>query len=503
MATLENELASLLPRISTAINQGKRLQAVRLLRPFCKRRLRIPNETRAELADCLRRVEQFHVALRVLRPKGIQNRDDPRTKTVYAQTLNSLGSTQEAINILESIDLDALPEARLSLALSLLRRWDYDGALPHLGRLLSRQAHLSEDSILAARTYQGISLLFDEAHLPHGLRILKRNIEATSVTHYPRRHLNCLFFVCVGLLLAGRSDEVNSYLARLSAANKQVPEDAAENEQRIIELLLACLEASRGRSQRAKVLARRALFGFRASLLSQNLHYRAILVEYLLGVLSCDRKIFEKLFVGVNYPCLKERLKRNLTRIPHTYRRHLKGENNASRSLVVDLAESDKAGRGAHRALLALASNFYCGLSLLELHEGIFEGESFNVSSSPARVKQTLSRLRHWLKSKKIPLLITAKHGFYKLAARESVELIIPVAAIVDRSNQTVREVLLLRQVKIDFKDRNFSATDVAQTLAVSASTAQRLLLSWIADQAIEKTGSGPKTNYALKRSNR
>ena len=494
MSSIEEKLTEAIPRITAAIDQGQRRYAISELRPFFKKRIRVSAPLRSELANCLRRVELFYPALKVLRPAGLLTQDEARTKIIYALTLISIGSNREAMKILHALDLDSHPEARLALALCYFRRWDYENAIPQLEQLLLRPELLTADNILAAHTYQGVALLFDKSTLKRGLKILKQNVDQTSVTESPVRHLNCLFFSCIGLLLDGQLKQVEHYLLKLARSNSSVPDAAAVNEQHIVESFLALLRASL--SERAA--ARRAIQKLRNNLLGQELHYRAILVDYLLGFFTTDTQILERLYVGSGFPKLRELITPLLPKEPQTYRHKLIGDDTSKTVFVLDLGENTIVGRSPHRALLALASSFYRGLSLLELHEAIFETKDFQVSSSPAKVKQTLSRLRHWLAQKRIPLEIVAQKGLYTLQAKRPVELLIPVQTNPQKSALSMRHLLLLRKIEKSFGTKTFDTHAVAKLFSISPSTAQRTILACVKSGALKKLSDGPQTAYHL-----
>jgi hypothetical protein len=219
-----------------------------------------------------------------------------------------------------------------------------------------------------------------------------------------------------------------------------------------------------------------------------------------------DRQLFLKVYFGTPYPSFRRKMLakfRGDTTIPETF--DWTGETadgGASVGTLLDLVEThhepprESLGQGTIVRLLltVLSSNFYDFFSTAALHSRLYPESFYNPDTSPARVYNTVKRVRRWLTDNAIPLAIEERNGAYGLnflvpaegAARLRVTIqpaLSPVAAAVK---------LLRSRLAGD----EFQGHQAALAWDVSIRTAQRILLHALECGLILRIGAGRTSRY-------
>jgi hypothetical protein len=150
-----------------------------------------------------------------------------------------------------------------------------------------------------------------------------------------------------------------------------------------------------------------------------------------------------------------------------------------------------KPGRLVHRLLSILLADPYHPLRAEAIFVALFPDEFFDVSGYAKRVHNVLARLRVWLKKRKIPLAIADDFGEYRVEATAPLALRLYAAGADSSPADHV-----LRQIRAEFKDQPFSSQEVSVRVAVSYSTAKRILAQAAGTGAVVKVGKGRSTRY-------
>ena len=152
-----------------------------------------------------------------------------------------------------------------------------------------------------------------------------------------------------------------------------------------------------------------------------------------------------------------------------------------------------KRGQCSHRLLAALLSDFYAPFRTATLYAMLYPDEYFNPTTSFARVRQAVRRLRHWLRREKLPLKIEEFHGSYKLTATGPYIIRVPAQLIV--ADATELDLELLRQA---FQTRPFTAKEAATVLERSLRMTQNALSDLRERKNLSQQGRKRSTKYKI-----
>jgi hypothetical protein len=144
-------------------------------------------------------------------------------------------------------------------------------------------------------------------------------------------------------------------------------------------------------------------------------------------------------------------------------------------------------------ALQTLAKDFYRPFRVGELMQEIYPEEYFDPISSPARVFQTLRRLRLWLSQNGFPLRISLIKGQFMLEATG------PIILRVYRRRKIIKSVpgKLLNFLNL-WSAKTFTSNDVQNIIGFSKRATQRLLQQAVTDGVLTKVQSGKKIVYRI-----
>lgn len=127
---------------------------------------------------------------------------------------------------------------------------------------------------------------------------------------------------------------------------------------------------------------------------------------------------YDKLYYGTPYNYYREKLEASFGKKPSGF--YIRGSKEASH--ILDLATGECNGKQVliidqvpHKALEALASDFYSPLRLLELYERIFPDECFNPDHGKNKIKQAIFRLNSILKKEGFDIKVKSRKFFYHL----------------------------------------------------------------------------------------
>lgn len=138
----------------------------------------------------------------------------------------------------------------------------------------------------------------------------------------------------------------------------------------------------------------------------------------------------------------------------------------------------------------ALTQDFYKPFTLGNLFQRVFPEEKFNPFSSPPRLLQLLKRLNSWFIEENIPLRVSFKKSEFKLISLK------PIAVVVHRGKDLSSDDGRFQELKTHFAQKSFTTSEVAKTLMISKFTVQKLLNAALQDGRIERSGKGRDIRY-------
>lgn len=154
-----------------------------------------------------------------------------------------------------------------------------------------------------------------------------------------------------------------------------------------------------------------------------------------------------------------------------------------------------KVGKGMHRLLSCLASDFYRSQRIPQLFSQLYPDEQYDPVTSSPRVHQILNRLRIWFKKNLIPLNVEERERAYHLTSAEGCILRIP-----QLESSADPSIIHLNKLKEIFPNQVFSANDAGKALGVSGRTILRLMDKGTKANLIQRQGKGAATRYHFGR---
>lgn len=469
-------------RCDAYIRDGRPHEAGRLLAKL--RAARTPREWRLPLAKLCRRAGQLSLGLelltRLVHPARHQPEATAPEKAEYGILLLRTGAVSEAIEWLNQVDTDLVPDALHFRAVWHFIQWDYQSAIAPLEEYLATS--LSDDARLVGRTNLAFAHV-ECGHHARALDLLNENIDlAGRLGHWQLQRNNRAFRGQLHL----QEGEFGKARRELKSA-LQIDAGSPANDQFLIvklRLLLDALEKSDLKAlDELRILAtrRRDWEALReADLFRLDIHF-------------VNTRFLHLLF-GTPYPVFRERV---LTRFGRGPDREIfvLGEKSAPR---MDVATGEienhpahlRAGHQTHRLIEVLLRDFYQPLRIGGLFAGLFPQDHFDISSSPSRVHQVLRRTRQWIREERVPIRIHEADGFYALEIVGDFSFRIPLAR-----RAPAPEDPQLQKLKRRFKNaRSFTAREAAEYLELPKATATRFIKKAIESGHLARLGDSDRT---------
>ena len=404
--------------------------------------------------------------------------------------------------ILERLDANANPEALLFRVFALVARWEYAETVPLL------EAYLASPRVTGYRRLVGKMNLaiahLVESRLDTAGTLLEELLTETQGDALRRLHGIALEHAAQRALLAGQWAEAERYLDRAEAAIG----DPRGLQQFFMRKWRALLELERSGAGEPSL---RQLDAVRAEAAERG-HWETIRqCDRFQSIRVRDRSLLHRLVFGTPFEEYRRRLLidfKEPVRLPEEFRWSpggsvggpevdlyagilLKRETGTS----TEGKEGLESGSVAHRALVALASDFYRPLRVASLHFRIYPGEFFNAVSSPTRVHHALAGLREWVTRQRFPMTTALAGGGIRLRALAPCTLLVRREGVI--AERGVRELTLL---KASFGERLFSASEAERTLEMPLRSCVRLLGEQVSSGRLERRGQGRATRYRLSR---
>lgn len=213
------------------------------------------------------------------------------------------------------------------------------------------------------------------------------------------------------------------------------------------------------------------------------------------AVATKDQKLIRKVIMGNPFESYRQRA-RNLfgenLNANGRYHLHLKPTEASTDQLLI----FDPYKNGLHQKPLllnlfdSLTQDFYQPCNIGALFQRIYPKEKFNPFTSPPRVLQLLRRLNHWLEENGGPLRVSFKKSEFSIMALES------IFVVIQRGKKMSPFEGKLLELKDHFPDRSFTTAKVAEAMAISKVSAQKLLRQALIEGKLIKDGRKQFLSY-------
>ncbi len=458
-----------------------------------------PKEQARKIASLLRRVNDPEVALKVLNPvirptrKGAASATDI-DKVEYAASLVRVGSLFESRWILSHIDLTKIPQGNLIMAFSLFAEWKYAEAVPYLRAYVSNPKTDVYDRLVGFVNLAAALIRVKEFN--EAGTIIQMLLVDTEQNH-PRLYANCLELLSQLCIFTKRFGDAEKSLRNADKVLKK----SATLDVLFIEKWLAILGVMKNASDKNAI---KELQNLRTKSVKMN-HWETIReCDKYLSIALHDKELFKKVYFGTPFEDYRKRLVLDFpekVEIPRNYTWDLNTGCSPKKEFSIFDATLDgeptdlKVGQAAHRMLQVFSTDFYRPFRIGSLFGALHPGEYFNPISSPAKVHQTVFRFRQWLSDNQIPLEIKQEGWFYSLSGSGEVGIVI--------SQIESRRHPLLRVLYSHFQEKPFSAKEAGMALQTPLRSIQRFLTSMSGEGYVEKTGTGTRIRYSIRRKSR
>lgn len=448
---------------------------------------RIPREWRLPLAKICRRAGLYSLGLRLLTrlASGPSPKASPAEMTEYSALLIRSGAVDEALENLEKLNAQEVPEAFLIRAFAHFTRWEYRRGALELENYL--RAPLSNDATLVGRS----NLAFAHVELrEHGTArgLLEENIRMTRDQGY--RNLEAYN---VGLLAQVYLQEGNFSAARKTISVTDISKSQTYNDWSVEKLRLI-IDGLENKDAKPFALLRK--------LAREKKDWQALRDADLFSLkVNFSEERFLHLYFGSPLPEFRKCIEAELGCVPDRSI-YVLGKKSAPRFDLeageVDGANVVRAGFKCHQLLRTLLKDFYQPMRVGGLHAALNPNEHFDIVSSPDRVHQIVRRTRLWLKQNSLPVRIQEDEGFYSLVIDGNLSFRVSI-------DQQPADIFGWRMEKIKsiFPDaRIFSAREIQDELGISETSAHRLLQRAIEAGRIERLGKTKRpSGYRISKS--
>ena len=457
-----------LREIDTLVREGKGREARSLLRAISLRQIQRPQ--RAVLAALAKRSGLPMRGLRILSPIVRSPRSAGATPieiAEYAECLNRIGGSVEALELLSPLSSDDYPKIDLYRAFAHIARWEYADAIPILQRYLCRP--LSDYEHRIASVNLASALLFVR-RIDEGLACLEKVLQTPSGS--PLLYGNALQLAGAAHALSGEFDEARRLLVRAGEA-LAAHGGLWEFFVRKWLAITALLENPRAHVQLGLRQIRKEAQGLQ--------HWETLRdCDRFEAVATANTKLAQYVYFGTPYPFFRSLLIREFPgplAVANPYVWRMGGRGGAPMKTLSlaggQVGETRVFRRNSvgHRLVKALASDFYRPLRIAEIHRYVFPNERFNADLSARRVREQVRILRGTCSDFCIPLRIENQRTSYRLTSSAPFALVVGETGEIDRPYQDEIDRLAGR-----FANREFSSLEAKAYLRVSERTVRRIL---------------------------
>lgn len=505
---MKNTWLSQIETWNERIRQGQGQQVARELRHIPREE--IPLEQLAKIANLTSRINQPSIGLRLLYPRL---RAESNLKvgmaldafTEYAGCLIEVGALSEARQVLRDLR-GRTPRSKFYSALLLFKEWNYEAAIPlleeylqHLQQVTPGDYHQLVVRVNLASSYvntqqweKGLAFLAElktELKTKGHWLLLGNCYEIESQIYYAQKdHAQALLALTESERHLGQSKNMGWVYCKKWQFLNRIYQDKRGGQ----------FDARKLVDEYESVKALAYGMGSWESLRELDLHW---------ALLTGHSQLLNHVYFGSPSPQYREKIHRLI----RDEARELEvaggydwvplqepGETPQLIDFKGLIGEFNEKGRSflLKKLLLILFSDFYAPFRIGQLFSTLFEGEFYDLETSPDRVFQLIRRLRGWLEEKDAGCAIHSGSRGYtvRFTKNRGVSL---ERSLVEQGLQTKAKLHYLH-LHERFGQNAFTSNDVGQSLGCSARTANRVLKELKAEGKVESTGKGRFTKFRL-----
>lgn len=475
--------------IDELIKTGQAREAEKRL--LVLKRSKIPRHLLAQAASLCRRSGHSSFAIKLLNPIVRPNAKTryeatEREKAEYAAGLVRVGAVKEALDILQTIDHQKLPEVLLFEAVGRFSLWQYAQSIPILEKYIAAEK-LSKYQSVVGKVNLAIAYFFERKY-DQGRNALEPILEETLQENWKLLHGSALRILAQIEVGSQQWGKAQAYLARAEQTLRDFGGLDAffVRKWQIVENLL---RSGPTRSAVAQILILK-----KESIERQ--HWETLRsCDYYLAITQKDAKLAKHLYFGSPYDHIRQGIQREVPEVemPSEYVLQLGDGSGPILDLLSGMKNPAggklKVGQLRHRLLRVLLSDFYQPFRLAYLYGELFPKEYFNPVSSPQRVYQAVYQLKRWFQTSQVPLEIEESKHNYRLVSK-GCQLRIP------NPNVKKDRVLFDLERVQEGLPVEFRAQEVSRLLEISPRSALTLLQDAHRRGILERLGGGCKTRY-------
>ncbi|MGE3680676.1 MAG: tetratricopeptide repeat protein [Bdellovibrionales bacterium] len=446
---------------------------------------RVPRAFRLPLANVCRRAGLFTSGLRLLTPLVHPDRRSARAPITteelseYAVLLMKIGSLNEAIDLLQGVELKDEPRSLLYLGFCHMNQWEYARA----SELLKRYLDVAEDPYLAmiAEVNLAASLMYS-AQTDEALVRLEKAIEEVEKAGYLRLLANLLELRAQLSLIANRDSHCASDIDRAV----QILRSQSTNDQLYLLKWQAVLQ-----SRHTQCIS--PLLEFQVTARKRQDWESVREADFQILKLTFEDHRYSHLYFGSPWPEFRRRLESHFGKVAsdaYTWGGRRGGDIDLDLTTGLSRNTGETCPPKILHMLRSLLSDFYAPLRPGTLFSQVFPGERFHVLHSPNRIHQLLWRTRTWLKSQGIAATIDEDGGRFLVRATGPVGIQMEPSLPGDGA-----ALCLLRRTF----DTEFSSRQAQLTLNASEAKVRRLIQKGLEQGEVEKLRSGRNITYRFR----
>jgi hypothetical protein len=149
-------------------------------------------------------------------------------------------------------------------------------------------------------------------------------------------------------------------------------------------------------------------------------------------------------------------------------------------------------GKKVHLLLELLARDFYRPTGVGNIFSELYEGQHFDIFSSPGRVYQLVTRARQWLESCEIPVELHENRGYYSLRFNGPVAFVVPL----ERTEIKGFYAHLNKLKELFPEGHSFSNLQARDRLGIKSSTFKNVMRWAQEEKHLERSGQSSATRY-------
>jgi len=471
------------------IREGKLLSTRHLIKQINQNQ--IPRQFRFKLARICRRVGAISEGLRILK-KIIFNQipgestATPYEECEYAVLLSRNGSVDEAIFILRKLVDQKIPDVHLYLGFCLISKWNYSDAATELRKYLEQSqdpylkvvAHVNlASSLVSSRQYYEaldlLNFLIKTEEQGGNKRLLGNCYELRAQTYF---HVNSI---------QNAENDLAEALSIFKSSNSY--------DELLVQKWYAIIKSHKEKSVDS-------LLNFKETAFLKS-HWETVREMDLYILKHQFNQIkFDYLYYGTPYESFRNRMKEEIQQTQSES--YYFGDHNG---IVLSLSTGEykinskinQVTPKIQSLINALIEDFYAPITLGSLFSKIYNGEHFDIESSPLKIRQIMSRLRKWFHKNKIDASIQQKKMLYKIHINSGIGFnIIQSKSKTDDFNRS------FERIKNYYINKNeFTIGDVVSDLGISRSDFHRIMKWATQRNLLIRIGVGKQTRYRIANS--